>query len=107
MCLDASTVAPRDAVTVEIWRDLARVAVCLGPDETGECSASASSGKPVCAGAELLVRSAPQDCWDFTVSSTARGCPLAWLASQAGQSMSGGFYGARARGGRHGRVFGP
>jgi hypothetical protein len=106
MGLDASTMAPHDAVTVEIWRDRARVAVCLGPDETGECSSSASSVRPVCAGAELLVRSAPQDCWYFTVSSAARGCPLAWLASEADQSMSGGFYGAGARGGRHTRVFG-
>ncbi|HET6818379.1 MAG TPA: hypothetical protein VFH66_14220 [Mycobacteriales bacterium] len=71
-----------DGVTVEIWRGHARVASCSGPDDAGGCSAAAPPPvEPLCAGAELLVRTAPDDCWHFTVSSAARGCPLAWLVS--------------------------
>lgn len=97
---------PRDEVTVEIWRHHAEVTACTGPDKRGACSIRASSAKAACVGADLVVRSAAEDCWYFTVSPSARGCPLAWLVSDGEASISEGFYGARARRERHARVFG-
>ena len=98
--------AARDEMSLEIWRDRVPIAACPGPDETGNCSVSAPSVKPVCAGAELLVRSEPEDCWYFTVPPAARGCPLAWLVSKEGQPKPDGFYGGRVRGGRRTRLLG-
>lgn len=94
--------AASDELTVEIRREGARVAACSGPGEAGACSASPASTTLLCAGAELLVRSAPDDCWHFTVSSTAGGCPLAWLASKAGPPGADGFRGAYVQ--REGRT---
>lgn len=80
-----------DELTVEIRREGTRVAACLGPGEADACSAFPISAQLPCAGAELFLRSAPDDCWHFTVPAAARGCPLAWLASKAGSSTRRGF----------------
>jgi hypothetical protein len=87
--------AELEEMTVEIWRDGACVASCFGPGKAGQCPAHPSSTPPLCAGAELLVRSAPDDRWLFTVSSVARGCPLAWLVSETGPSTVEGLFSSR------------